>query len=202
MNKMFKTLICLSVICLISPIIWADEVEEEINAGLTAYKAGEFSKAVESLEYAVGQIRQLKAQKIEILFPEPLEGWQAKEVESMAAGSMLFGGVISANRRYAKGSASVDINIATDNPMITFVSGMMSNPAMMTMAGKTGRTVKKIKGVNAVVEWDQDSSRGSIQTVVANKVMVAIEARNCSESEMLGYAEAIDYDEVEAFVSQ
>ena len=64
--------------------IWADEIEEEIKTGLSSYQAGEYTKSISSLEFAVQQIRQLKAEKIELLFPAPLAGWNAEEAESVA----------------------------------------------------------------------------------------------------------------------
>ena len=181
----------------------ADEVENEIKAGLSAYKKGQYTKAVSSLEFATQQIRQLKAQQIKTLFPSPLRGWSAEEAESAAAGRIFMGGLISGSKKYRKGASSIDINIAADSPMISLVAGILSNPMMLSMASELGGTsrITKVNGEKAIEEWDKNGNRGSIKLVVENKVLVTITGTNCRKSDILDYANAIDYGKIKLFVS-
>ena len=58
LKKAGKTLL---VLLLASQGLYADDVTESINDALEQYKEGEFSNAIESLEYATQVIRQKKA---------------------------------------------------------------------------------------------------------------------------------------------
>ncbi|MFH0732621.1 MAG: hypothetical protein V2A72_06860 [Candidatus Omnitrophota bacterium] len=182
---------------------FADDIEDEIKTGLDAYNAKQYKKAISSLEFATQQIRQLKAEKLVTLFPEPLSGWQAQEPKSAVAGAMFMGGVLSGSRIYTKDESSIEIDIAADNPMISVVSSILSNPMMMSVATgfNEGARVEKIKGEKAIVDWDSQKKSGSIQMVVADKVLVAIKGNLCEKSDIQLYAEAINYEEIRSFLS-
>jgi len=181
----------------------ADEIENEIQAGLKAYKTGKYTKAITSLEYAAQQVRQLKADKIETYFPNPLRGWKANEAKSAAIGSIFMGGGITGSRKYSKGKAGIEISIATDSPMITFVTGILANPAMLSITGNMGGGTKltRIKGNQAIREWNPDTRNGDIKIVVANRVLITISGSQCKESDLSAYANAIDYKKIESSIA-
>ncbi len=205
MNR--NSFVCFAVslfLCWSVTFVYADEIEDEIKSALSSYQKGEYTRAISSLEFATQQIRQMKAEKIDILFPQPLKGWHAGSVERTAAGRMILGGMISGSRKYFKQTSTVDINITTDNPMIAFLSGVISNPVMISMASEFGGTIKiiKVKGRRAIAEWKAEERRGSIKMILDNRVLVVVNGNNCRESDIYDYAEAIDYDKIKEFAAE
>ncbi len=78
----------------------ADEVTDAVDEGLAAYKAGNYSEAASNLEYAAALIKELKGEKIGVVFPDARQGWEKGEVETAAAGASMFGGGVSATCMY------------------------------------------------------------------------------------------------------
>ncbi|MFN2354295.1 MAG: hypothetical protein ABR512_07205, partial [Desulfopila sp.] len=86
----------------LAPCILADEIEDAVKEGLQYYAEGDLSSAAGSLEYAAQLIRQKKGGELEALLPKPLPGWTAEEASSQAAGAAMFGGGVTAERKYRK----------------------------------------------------------------------------------------------------
>ena len=168
----------------------ADDVEDSIQEGLELYKEGEFKDAVESLNYAVQLIQQKKGESLEGLLPPPLEGWEAEEAESQAAGAAMFGGGVSAERRYTKGQASVTVQIVTDSPLMQSMMAMISNPMF---ASSGGARLERIKRQKAMVEYDKENRSGSINVAVDRRFLVTVEGQFVTLDDLKAYAEAIDY---------
>jgi len=201
MKKIFISLAVIVGISLItSPCIRADEIESEINNGLSAYKAEEYNKSIKSLEFAAHKIREKKADQMKTLFPEPLKGWTAEKSETAAIGRVFMGGAISGKRAYRKGNSTVRIEIIVDSPLIGFVTGIISNPILA--AASPVFKVEKIKGNDAVVEWNESQSEGNIKIVVDNKMLITVSGMNCKSSDIFGYANAIDYGKIKSMASK
>lgn len=177
---------------------WADEVEEEINSALDAYRQGDYSVAISSLDFAAQQIRQIKAGQTEKIFPDPLPGWRAESPESSAMGGAFMGGMITTSRRYTKASSSVQIEMISDSPMIGMMSGMLSNP-MFT--GAPGTRVIRINGKKGLLQWDNDEQRGELSILIDNNAMIKISGEDCEKDDVMAYADAIDYDKIQSIVS-
>jgi len=165
----------------------ADDIEDAINSAHEAYLAQDYATATAQLDYASSLIRQLKAEGIAALFPDPLPGWEADEPDSNAAGGSMFGGGVFSSRKYHRGRESVTINYTSDSPMMQSVGIMFSNPSMVVMSG--GK-LKKIKGQQAI--FRDDGRRPSLQMIVGGKVMVNVEG-NTDAATLEQYAAAIDY---------
>ncbi|MEA1969713.1 MAG: hypothetical protein U9N77_16025 [Thermodesulfobacteriota bacterium] len=56
----------------ISSFVYADDITDSINEALSAYNDGEYSAAVESLNYASQLINQKKGDSLSFLLPEPV----------------------------------------------------------------------------------------------------------------------------------
>jgi len=188
------------VFCLGTLVAWADEIEKNITDGLSAYKGKEYTTAIKHLESAAHKIRQKKATEIEALFPEPLSGWSAGKPESAALGSIFMGGAISASRTYEKGVKSVKIEIVSDSPLISIVTGLLSTP-MLSAASPIFKIIS-VKGHDAVLEWKEYEKAGDIKIVIESKVLVTISATRCQKNELLDYANAVDYDKVYKLASK
>jgi hypothetical protein len=171
-------------------IALADDVTDSVNEALQLYKDGKFSEAVNSLNYASQLIQQKKGASLEAVLPAALAGWTAEEATSQAAGASMFGGGVTAERRYTKDSSSVKVQIVTDSPVLQAVMMMMSNPMFAT---SDGGKMETIGGQKAIVKMDAANKSGQIQIVVANRFLVTLEGEEVTKDDMSAYAKAIDY---------
>lgn len=173
-----------------SAIGHADDITDSINEALQYYKNGEYADAVGSLNYASRLIQQKKGKGLESFLPEPLSGWTAQEANSQTAGAAMFGGGVTAERKYSKGSGSITVQIITDSPLMQGVMMMFSNPMF---AASDGGKLEKIERQKAIVKFDATNKQGEIKIVVANRFFVLIEGEAITEEDLKAYAKAIDY---------
>jgi hypothetical protein len=194
MMKLSKTILVLAIFSVasfaFSTAAVADDVTDNINEALQYYKAGQYSDAVDSLNFAEQLIQQKKSSGLETFLPEPLKGWKAESATSQAANSAMLGGGISAEREYNKSESSIKIQIMADSPMLQGVLMMMSNPMFAT---SDGGKMERIGNQKAIVKFDPNSKEGDIRIVVANRFMVTIEGHGVTSEELKDYAKAIDY---------
>ncbi len=174
---------------------YADDITDSINEALQHYKNGKNSDAVESLNYASQLIQQKKGEGLESLLPPPLSGWTAQESRSQSASAAMFGGGVTAERKYTKEAATVTVQIITDSPLMQGVMMMFSNPMF---AASDGGKFEKIGAQKAIVKFDSTNKTGEIKIVVANRFFVLIEGQAVSEEEVKKYAKAIDYKKLAA----
>ena len=176
--------------------IQADEITDEINDAIKLYQAGDYAGAVDGLDFAAQQIRQLQAGNITKALPEPLKGWEADEAEATALSGAMMGGAVGASRDYTKGDASVSINITGESPALQAVMMMFNNSMMLSMSGQK---VKKIKGNKAIIDYDKGDMAGEITMAVNKTVLVVISGNDCALEDMMAYAEALDFEMIEKF---
>jgi len=174
---------------------YADDIEDSIKEALQYYENGEYKDAVESLNYASQLIQQKKATGLESFLPEPLSGWTAQKTSSQAAGASMFGGGITAERKYSKGSSSIAVKIITDSPLMQSMMMMFSNPMLAT---SDGGKLERIGRQKAIVKFNPNSKRGEIKIVVAKQFLVLIEGRGITKEDLKGYAKAIDYKKLQS----
>ena len=167
------------------------EIKQAITAGTQAYEAGELSQAATQFDYVATLIRQLQAGELGNLFPDPLPGWQAEEVESQAGSAAFFGGGINASRSYRKDGGRLEISITKDSPLLQTMGMLFTNPSMATMGGYK---VKRIKGHTAMVKSEGNSQE--LQMMVANRILIQITGRGVGEDDLKAYAEALDIEAI------
>jgi len=168
MNKIIilaSTLIMSWTIIAFSTPVYADDVKDSIKEAIEYYDEGDYSGAVESLNYATQLIQQKKSENLTSFLPEPLDGWTADKSSSQAVGAAMFGGGVTAERRYAKEESQVTVQIVTDSPMLQTMMMMFSNPMF---ASSDGGKMEKIKRQKAIVKYDPPTQQGEIQIVVAS----------------------------------
>ncbi|MEM1138381.1 MAG: hypothetical protein AAGH45_00750 [Pseudomonadota bacterium] len=170
----------------------ADEVTEQIEEGLKAYKAGDFTLAKQYLETASQLINQKKAEKLPDLLPAPEKGWTVADIddEAEASSTPLIGG-ITARRTYVSkdGTEDVTVEIAGDSPMLTQMAVVLMNP---TLAGTLGK-IRVIDKQRALI-----MRNGEIKLVVDNRFVVTV-GGTAPEDTKIAYVESIDYDAIEQF---
>ena len=194
--KHLAAVIAVSLFITTAATALADDVTDSVNEALQLYQDGKFTEAVNSLNYASQLIQQKKGASLESVMPAALSGWTAEEASSQAAGAAMFGGGVTAERRYTKGeSTSVKIQIVTDSPMLQAVMMMMGNPMFAT---SDGGKLETIGGQKAIVKLDAENKSGEIQIVVANRFLVTLEGQDVVKDDLTAYAKAIDYAKLAA----
>lgn len=173
--------------------VFADDITDSIQEALKAYEEGEFTDAVESLNYASQLIQQKKGEGLEKFLPEPLSGWTAQAPASQAAGAALFGGGITAERTYRKANSTIFVKMMADSPVMQGMLAMFSNPMI---AASGGGKLERIGRQKVITKYDPSNNRGDIQTVVANRYLITIEGRQASLEDMKAYAKAIEYKKI------
>lgn len=170
----------------------ADDVTDQIQEGLKAYEKGDLDTATIALDTATGLIREMQANSLTEVLPEPLSGWTAEEAETSTAGAAMFGGGMQASRSYRKDDEHVSISITGNSPMLQAMSMMFANPAMM---GGDGKLV--VVDGRKVIQNKQDHS---LQTMVNNNFLVSVEGDDLTTDESVkAYFQAVDFAGLEKF---
>ena len=183
--------------------VHADEISDQIKEGLDFYEKGNFSEAVNALNFAVGQIQQKQASGLKNVFPEPLPGWKAEESTGQFGAAPFLGGGVSASRRYHKegGNKEVDIEFVSDSPLLQSVMMFYTNPAFYSSQPDT--KLVKIQGRKAVQKYVPQDREGEINIIIGSRMLVSIKGRGLEKADdMLAYANAIRYDALEKFLEQ
>lgn len=171
----------------------SDDVLTTIDQAVKQYNEGDFAGAASNLDYAAQLVRQKKSEKMKELLPKPLEGWEAGEGTSQAMGTAIFGGGVTVGRRYTKGTSTVNVEIVSDSPVLQSVLMILNNPIF---AGAGGGNLETIKGQRAIVKYNSENRSGDINIVVAGRFMVTLTGHQVERSDLIAYAEAIDYQAV------
>jgi hypothetical protein len=197
-TKIRPTLIFLGATALLfsTASLRADDVTDSIDEAVKAYKDGDYAMAASSLDGAAQLIRQKRAESFTKHFPAAPSGWTAEDATSEAVGAAMFGGGITAERRYAKGESEVTMKLVTDSPMMSAMMMMMNNP-MMLGSGDSGK-LERIKGQKALVKYDGGDKSGEINIAVAGTLLITITGNNVTAAELKSFAEAIDYSKLAA----
>jgi len=174
-------------------LLRADPVTDSIDEAKTAYEDKDFVTAVQALETAAQLVRQQRAEGLIQFLPAAPSGWTAEEASSSAGGAAMFGGGVTTEREYHKGDANVKVKFITDSPMMQTVLMMYNMPGM---AGSDGGKLERIKKQKAIVKYDKDDKRGTINIVVGGALLVEIEGNDVTDVELKSFAEAIDYDKL------
>lgn len=169
----------------------ADDVTDSLNDALTKYNNGQYTEAITSLNYAEQLITQKKGEALTQVFPEPLAGWQAEEVQA----DPVFGGGISAERRYNSENASVTIAIVSDSPMLQATMMLFTNPMFATA---DGGKLETISGQKAIVKYSAENKSGEIQTVVNNRFLVTVTGSEVAKDLMTAYLGNLDVNKLGA----
>jgi hypothetical protein len=165
--------------------VQADDVTDSLNDALTKYNSGQYTEAINSINYAEQLITQKKGEELGQVFPKPMNGWQAEEVKA----DPVFGGGISAERRYSKDAASVTITIVSDSPMLQATMMLFTNPMFATA---DGGKLETINGQKAIVKYNAENKDGEIQVVINNRFLVTVNGSEVAKEEMTALLAQMD----------
>ena len=173
----------------------SDDVTDAVAEGLEYYKAGKFTDAAGSLDYAAQLVRQKKGGALTELLPKPLDGWEADEAASQSAGAAMMGGGVTCERRYHKNDSDITIQIITDSPILQGMLMMLQNPMF---ASSDGGKLERIAGQKTIVKYSDAEKEGEIKIVVASRFLVTVEGRNVTKDDLVAYVKTIDYNKLSA----
>lgn len=176
------------------PGLKADEVIDNLDAAKTAYEAGNYSEAIQSIDYANQLIRQKKGEEVMKLLPDAPKDWEADAPEVEAAATGLLGGGITAKRNYSRGDNSVSIKIQSDSAVLQYAA-MLNNPMM---AGANGAKMETIKGQRVTVKFQNGDDSGSVSAVVDNRYVVEFEGRSLTRDDLMLFVKAFDFKKLAA----
>lgn len=168
----------------------ADEVTDQIDEAVKAYHKKDYATAGAALDAASKLIRQLRADDLAKLLPDPLDGWKADDAEKTSMGAALLGGATTVVRHYHKGNQSVEVNVTTDSPM---VQGMGALLGSALMAG----------GDNKLVILDgrkltYTKSDNSYQCLIGGKALVKVSGDpSVDDATLKAYWKGTKLDELE-----
>ncbi len=184
-GKLMKRLLLAGLISLpmlMSTALMADDIEDQIQAGLKAYQDKDYKIAVDELKYAMAGLEKLAQNDNQKLLPPALDGWTMKTDDgtTQAAMSMMGGGTtIGAN--YTRGNENVHIQIIANSPMIAMVGMMINNP-MMAAADENTKPYryKRIKGVKKV-----EGTNTEITLLLVGQIMLRLDGENLKDPAVL-----------------
>src|SRR5262245_55664177 len=153
----------------------ADAISDAIEAARRAYQAGDLPAAKQALDQASQLIGQRNAQTFSTFLPEPLPGWTAEPVQTVAVGNVGFGAT-TASRVYNKSNGdSIEVQITGDSTIIRQYATLFSNPAV------AGAMAKMLMVGNYRALQNME---GDLHMIVADKYLVAVQG-NASPNDKL-----------------
>ena len=188
-----KRLLAAALLSLAPPVsLRADAVGDQIQAAAQAYEAGEFRKAIQTLQFATAAIREKINQSLLQLLPEPLAGWEAEAPEATASGgitTMILGTHLS--RRYYRDGAAVEISITADSPLLSMMSMMLSNPIFLQSDPDT--QLYTWQGYPGLRKRVRESKSWEISLLLKNRILIQVSGTNADQKTLEAYLKALDF---------
>jgi hypothetical protein len=176
---------------LMHSVVVADDVTDQIKAGLTAYEDKDYRTAVDELKFAVAQLEKLKNTQNQTLLPKALEGWKVENKgnnDNQMAMAMLGGGT-SIKGIYTRKAEKIEIEVLANSPLLAMMTLMLNNPAMMAGQKNTEPfRYKKAKGMKK-----RNGKTIEITLLLAGQIMIKIIGKNLDDEKVLKeYLNAFD----------
>ncbi|UCE88678.1 MAG: hypothetical protein JSW10_10135 [Pseudomonadota bacterium] len=185
-------LVCVLSAGLAVDVTQADELSDQIERALDAYRDKDYGGAMRRLDVAIALLRQKKAEVVADLLPEPLSGWNAGDAQHSIAATPLMAGGITASRTYTRRGengqdTSVKITLMTDSPLLQSVSILLANPVFADPQSK----VMIVAGQKVYYNADDNA----LQAVVADRALVVVDGSSgVDQSTLKEYFGAIDFE--------
>ena len=201
--KFVHSIVVSFVFLLQGSAVAGDSVLEQIEAGVKAYKAGEYKQAITELNFAIAEIQSRIDEAAKQVLPDPLPGWKAEEAEAQSMAMMGMGGTTISRSYYREdGEARVEIQIVADSPMIQMFAMMMTNPMMMQ--GDPSTKVFRHNGKRGLMKHEKNSREWEATLLLGNgRIMVQVNGSNLEDdSAVMAYLDALDLKKIENSLGQ
>lgn len=198
MKKIICTAVC-SACIFISGISCAENVQEEaINSLSTAQnflKKGNYSKALEEINYAMAKINELTAEGLLSFIPDPPEGYTLvnKNSQGIGQGAAIIGNAGATGSYRGQDDQRLELNISIGG-MVGQMGSLAAFGAMMSgMVPEAGMKTIRIQGYTGTITFDKDNTSGNLTIQVGDKKSVQIEGNAIDSADDLKIlAEKID----------
>lgn len=177
-----------TVSLLLASAATADEIEDALNAALTAHKAGDLKATTTAVQKAVGFLQTKAAAGLSAALPSEIGIWKAGKLESQSLEGA--GGGHSLRRSYRHGDKDKGeerrgtVVITVDSPLLEKVTSFLTNPEIGALLGAKPVSVGSHKAVYI-------EKQGILQFIVNQRFLVAVEGKKLKKEELLIIAQGI-----------
>jgi hypothetical protein len=167
----------------------ADEITENLESALAAYRDGNIPQALAEVEEARRLMLDIARPTLVVYLPEAPEGWTRSIDAQMSASLAAMGGGTGAEAVYERDGQRVSLVIVADSPMATAMAGLFSSPELLATAGELLRVGRQT--------FLDDGKQ--VSTVLDGRILVR--AKGPDAQTILPFLQAIDYRALAAFGS-
>ncbi len=200
---MKKILLFMAVVLTLGTPSLADQLQDEAVESLSSaqklVKEGNYSKAVDEINYALSKVNELTAAGLIKYLPEPPARFTlvSKQAQGVGAGAAIAGNAGATAEYSNDGGASVNLNIA--------IGGMTGKMAGMAAIGSlfaglnqdTGSSQQsrqiRVQGYTGTEVFDRAGQSGTLSFQVGETISVTLEGSGIASPEVLmQFAKKID----------
>ena len=200
---MKKILLSMALILSLGTPSWADQLQDEAVESLSSaqklVKEGNYSKAVDEINYALSKVNELTAAGLITYIPEPAAGFTLINKQAQGVGAVVaIAGNAGATAEYTNdGGASVNLNIAIGG-MTGKMAGMAALGSLFAgMSQEVGSSQQsrqvRVQGYTGTQIFDSSNQSGTLSFQVGDKISVTLEGYGIDSPEVLmQFAKNID----------
>jgi hypothetical protein len=161
------------------------------DSAKASYGQKQYGKAMADLRLLMGEVARRRGEDLKSRLPAAPAGWTAGEAESEVLA--FFSSGIVVRRAYTKEGSNVRLELVADSPIAA------SFASVFAMAQMTGQPIVKVKGRQAILEYDAQNRHGSVKLVLAsNTALLSLEGDGVSKQDLVdGFGNALDLDGLE-----
>lgn len=174
----------------------ADSVTDQLDNARQAYEAGRLKDAMNTLNFAVAEIQSKVTDRLLLLLPEPLDGWQADPAQSESAGlATMITGTNLSRRYFRDDGAEISLSLMADSPMLPMLTMFLSSPFMMQADPKSKPFT--MKGLRGMIKHED----GTLEITLMQGGNILIQAKGAGaadEQAVRQYLDALDLKAIQA----
>jgi len=212
-NHRMKSKILLLILSLASiQAMSQDQFPAFIKEAQDYYAQKNYQAAQLSLHDAINELNTLMAVQIADALPKDINGLQAVQQSSNAAGMGMMGGGMSIEKRYqhpSKKENSADLTILANSPMLQAMSMYLNNPAMMGSGYKSVRVGSQRAILKSEMEdfYDDNGTSKQIRStelqIPLTSTLITLNMKGfASEQEELAFANKLGIDKLKAALGE
>lgn len=183
---------------LVPSLTFAEDPGELIDSAKSFLSQGKYNKAIEDLQWAMREIRQLQTAEMKEYLPESVSGYTTEEMDDDAAAAVMFNiNFIEAGRRFVanSGDESVEVKIMSGDIGGSGLGAMMK---MAQMYGAEQGELVRVKGYKCTIEWEAEADNGKLTAILDNDMQVTVEIDGGERGNLEKFAELVDFEGLEA----